>query len=387
MKKNNTRRSFIETSLTIGVTLPILGTSLIACKPNSETSNQKKENKKLNILILGGTSFLGPHQIAYALERGHKVSTFTRGKTKPSVHQELFNEVEQLIGNREDNLTALENRSWDVVIDNSGHRVEWTDKTASLLKDSCKLYLYTSSTGVFFPYTSGNYKEDSEVVLRMPDEADAELKMEYDYGIMKANSENVTKKHFGEDRTIVVRPTYMFGPADKTNRFIHWPIRLPKGGVILVPGKKEDPVQYIDVRDVAEWMIRLIEENNTGTFNAVGPKNSQTMYEFMDKAAKTFDAPTSFVYVDDYDFLEENKLYYIVPWIMPTGPNRDTARIDNQKAKANGLSFRSIKDTIKDTHEWWYSDAISQETRDEVIADPRSALYKEEEVINRWKAR
>lgn len=387
MKKKNTRRQFIETSIKLGVTVPILGTGLLACNSNTDTKGKKEEKKKLNILILGGTSFLGPHQIAYALGRGHKVSTFTRGKTLPSVHRELFTEVEQLIGDRVDNLSALEGKKWDVVIDNSGHKAEWTKKTAELLKDNCGLYVYTSSTGVFFPYTTGEYKEDSKVLMEMPENVDEELKLEYDYGIMKANSEQEAIKQFGVDRTLIVRPTYMLGPADKTNRFIHWPIRLPKGGDILVPGKKEDPVQYMDVRDVAEWMIRLIEENKTGTFNAVGPKNTQTMHEFMDEAIKTFDAPTNFVYVDDYDFLEENKVYYIVPWIMPTGPNRDTARIDNQKAKANGLSFRSITETIKDTYDWWNSDAITQETRDEVNSDPRSALYKEAEVIKKWRSR
>jgi 2'-hydroxyisoflavone reductase len=126
MKKSNTRRTFIKKSTLAGLAIPLLGSSIISCKSETEKEPKPSDSsfKKLSILILGGTSFLGPHQIAYALSRGHKVSTFTRGKTLPSVHSYLFDQVEQLIGDREDNLTALENRKWDVVIDNSGRKVE-----------------------------------------------------------------------------------------------------------------------------------------------------------------------------------------------------------------------------------------------------------------------
>jgi 2'-hydroxyisoflavone reductase len=214
-----------------------------------------------SIVQVDDYSFLGPHQIAYALKRGHSISTFTRGKTLPSVHQELFANVEQLIGDREDDLSALENGQWDVVIDNSGRKTEWTQKSAQLLKDKAKFYLYTSSTGVYYPYLKDNIDEESKVLLQEPTELkESEDELDYWYGVMKATSEQATIKAFGVERSIIVRPTYMMGPADKTDRFIYWPIRLPKGGEILVPGKTADPVEYIDVRDVAEWMIRLAEE-------------------------------------------------------------------------------------------------------------------------------
>ncbi|MEM9928806.1 MAG: hypothetical protein AAF840_03215, partial [Bacteroidota bacterium] len=165
-----TRRSFLDISLKFGLTWPFLMTGLNSCgSPSVEASDtDEAEDKKLSILILGGTSFLGPHQIAYAMERGHRITTFTRGKTKPSVHAELFDQVESLVGDREDNLSALEGRSWDVVIDNSGRKTEWTKKTAELLKDSCELYVYVSSTGVYFPYLGDDITEDTEVLLELP---------------------------------------------------------------------------------------------------------------------------------------------------------------------------------------------------------------------------
>ncbi len=386
MKKSNTRRAFIKKSALASLAIPILGSSLIGCKSetNQETKNNTNSSKKLKILILGGTSFLGPHQVAFAISKGHSVSTFTRGKTKPSVHAELFNQVEQLIGDREDNLKALENRKWDVVIDNSGRKVEWTKATANLLKDNVGIYIYTSSTGVYYPYLTHSITEKTELVLSMPEGLTEDQQYQQEYGVMKANSELEAIKAFGKERTIVVRPTYMIGPADKTDRFIHWPIRLAKGGDILVPGKKEDPVQYVDVRDIAEWSIRLAEKKLYGSYNGVGPKSAQTMQQFVKEAAKTFNVESSFVMVDDYTFLVENKVYYSVPWIMGGENNYGAARISNSKSIEAGLTFRTLKETVKDTYDWWISDAITEERRQKYERDPNTLLVKEKEILLKW---
>ncbi len=376
---SNSRRSFVKKALAAGVAIPLIGSHLLSC-------DSKSNNKNLSILILGGTSFLGPHQIAYAISRGHKISTFTRGKTKPTIHTELFDQVEMLIGDRENNLSALENRSWDVVIDNSGRNVKWTEDTANLLKDKCGLYLYISSTGVYFPYLTGDIKEDKEVLLEEPETIEDEnMRLSYWYGAMKASSELKAREAFGDDRTIVVRPTYMFGPGDRTDRFTHWPIRLSQGGDVLVPGKKEDSVQYIDVRDVAEWCIRLAEEKTTGTFNAVGPKNPTTMQEFVNEAKEAFDQEHNLIYVEDYDFLMNNGVYYIVPWIIADKLNYGSAKVNNQKALANGLTIRDLKKSIKETHDWWYSDALTQERRDKLEKNEKSTLYREQEILQKWK--
>jgi 2'-hydroxyisoflavone reductase len=388
MKNSKTRRTFIKNGLVLGLGLPYLGNNLISCVSKSEQnqSAEKSAQNPLRILILGGTSFLGPHQIAYAMARGHSISTFTRGKTIPTIYTDLYQNVEQLIGDRNDNLTALENGEWDVVIDNSGHNAEWTKKSAALLKDKADIYLYTSSTGVYYPYLGSNIDEGTKLLLKEPLNIDDEdLKMEYWYGVMKANSEIETIKAFGQDRSIIVRPTYMIGPADKSDRFIYWPIRLSRGGEIMVPGKNNDPVQYIDVRDVAEWMIRLAEEKVTGTYNAVGPKGPQTMHEFIDNAMEAFEEESTFVKIDDYEFLKENGVHYLIPWIMPEDNNYGTARINNQHGIRNGLTFRDVKDSVKDTFQWWTSDSLSDERRNEFELKPGSILLREKSIIENWR--
>lgn len=389
MSHKKSRREFLEMSAKMGVATPMLAFGLSSCQKPKADNNSTNEtiSKGLKILILGGSSFLGPHQIAYALDRGHEITTFTRGKTMPTVHQDLFNKVEHLIGDRNDDLSALENRKWDAVIDNSGQKVEWTTKTAELLKDNCDLYMYTSSTGVFYPYINSEFKEESKLVLEVPEGVNDEMKMEYDYGVMKARSEIETIRVFGEDRSIIVRPTYMIGPADKSNRFIHWPIRLSTGGEVLVPGKTGDPVQYLDVRDAAEWMIRLIEEKKVGTYNAAGPKEAQDIFQFVEEASGAFDVTSSIVKIDDYDFLKDNGVYYIVPWIMPEGNNVGSSLINNTKAFANGLTCRPLTETILDTYNWWYSDALTQEQRDKVEKDPKNLLLTESSIIDKWKGR
>lgn len=387
MSKNTSRRKFLEIGLKAGIVIPLASTGLYGCvsKTKKNDINEKEPSKKLKILILGGTSFLGPHQIAYALERGHSITTFTRGKTKPTVHKALFDKVEQLVGDRENDLTALENRKWDAVIDNSGRKAEWTKRTATLLKENCSIYLYTSSTGVYYPYINSDFKESSKVLQKVPDGIDEELLLEYDYGVMKANSEQEAINQFGIDRTIVVRPTYMCGPADRTDRFIHWPLRLQKGSEIMIPGKKEDPVQYIDVRDVAEWMVRLLEEKRSGTYNAVGPKKSQGIYDFVLDAQKAFDVESSFLQIEDYEFLKANRVHYLIPWIMPTENNAGSAIINNQKAIENGLLFRPLTTSIKDIYNWWHSDAVSEERRSAFEGNSTTILAREKAIIEKWK--
>ena len=235
-KPTRSRREFLSTGLKAGAMLPLLGSALSA-EAGQPFFHSKPAKKNLKILLLGGTSFLGPHQIAYAIDRGHEITTFTRGKTRPTIHKEYFDKVESLIGDRKDNLEALKGRKWDAVIDNSGHRVQWTRDTAQLLKDNVELYLYTSSTGVYYPYKGKDIKEDTQLVLKTPEGVSEDAKYEYDYGVMKANSEIEARKAFGAERTIVVRPTYLIGPADRYDRFVHWPVRLAREGRSWFPAK------------------------------------------------------------------------------------------------------------------------------------------------------
>ncbi len=385
-----TRRRFLSTLAKAGFATSLLPNYSLKNSPiawsNEFAASKNTAFRPLKILILGGTSFLGPHQIAYALERGHEITTFTRGKTKPTVHTELFANVEALIGDRENDLNALKGRKWDAVIDNSGYRVKWTKATAELLKENVGNYLYTSSTGVYYPYLSSDIKESTALVLDVPSDIDENQSMEYNYGVMKAKSEIEATLSFGKDRTIVVRPTYMMGPGDKTDRFTYWPIRLSRGGDILIPGKADDPVQYIDVRDVAEWMIRLIESKNAGTYNAVGPPSSTGMNAFVYGAHAAFNSMATFHKIPDYAFLMKHNIPYAIPWIMPTGDNFGSAQVNNQMGISNGLVFRPLANSVADIHAWWHSGVVSKERQQQLIAGPKSLMAREKDVLLAWKS-
>lgn len=375
------RRRFLTTGA-LGLASMAGGPALLAAGAGHPTG---RPPQALSILILGGTSFLGPHQIAYALNRGHSISTFTRGRTEPTIHPELFGRVESLVGDRESDLSALEGRRWDAVIDNSGGRVEWTRASAELLRDSVGLYLYTSSTGVYYPYLGDDLRETDAVELEVP--AGEEENGSYTYGVMKANSELAAREAFGDDRTIVVRPTYIMGPGDRTNRFAHWPRRLEEGGEILVPGNPSDPVQFIDVRDLTEWMIRLIEDKRTGTFNGVGPTSAMGILDFVEGAHRAFDSEADLTVVNDYEFLREHGVGAALPWIMPVDDYSGSARVSNARSVASGLTYRPLATTIRDTRAWWLSDAVDAERRDGWASDERSLHNREAEILRAWHAR
>ncbi len=390
-EQDKTRRRFLKTSFTAGALTALSGNSLVGTAKGLDEKSAGHDTRKtlhpLSILILGGTSFLGPQQIAYALQRGHRISTFTRGRTQPTVQKDVFDEVESLIGDREDDLESLKNRQWDVVIDNSGNRVKWVKDAVELLKGSCDLYLFTSSTGVYYPYLGTDIRENTKPVLKVPEGITQTQKYEYDYGVMKALSEIEVINGFGKDRSIVVRPTYMMGPGDQTDRFTYWPERIARGGEVLVPGKADDPVQYIDVRDVAGFMIRLAENRKAGTYNAVGPPSPTTMEAFVYGVHAAFSSRATFTMIPDYDFLTKHKVLDAIPWIMPTGDNLGSARVNNSSGIENGLTFTPLADSVRDIHEWWNSEAVEEARRTKLLSEPESLASRESAILAAWKAR
>jgi 2'-hydroxyisoflavone reductase len=204
---------------------------------------------------------------------------------------------------------------------------------------------------------------------------------------MKSLSELEARKAFGDDRTIVVRPTYIVGPGDTSNRFPYWPVRMDRGGETLVPGKADDPVQFIDVRDLTEWMIRLAEQQASGTFNVAGPASPLGMHEFTQIVHDAVGSTGTLVHVDDYDFLLEHRLQFAVPWIMPTDDYVGSARINNQRAVANGLTFRPLDQITRDVLGWWNTDAVDEERRKRLVSGPRSLMAREPEILAAWSAR
>jgi len=382
------RRTFLQLSAATAASLALGadgGREPLSAQPYGppqtvRTHSPEPAPRPLRILVLGGTSFIGPHEIRYLLERGHTVTMFNRGRTKPLLFPELFDRVEQLEGDRGGDLAALKGRTWDAVIDNSGQNVDWVRASADLLADEVQYYLFVSSTGVFLPYRTVGITE--AVQPRLEDDPPQDPPS---YGVMKARSEREVERAFG-DRAIIVRPNYIVGPGDTTDRFPYWPVRIAAGGEVLVPGSHDDPVQFTDVRDLTEWMVRLIEQGVTGVFNGGGPFYHQaTIAEMVYGIRSATEKPVEWIWVDDYDFLREQRVRYMVPWIMPMGDELGHTRIDFSKAVAHGLTFRPLAVTVRDTLDWWASDAVPAERR----ANPKFVLTREREagIIAAWKAR
>jgi 2'-hydroxyisoflavone reductase len=242
-------------------------------------------------------------------------------------------------------------------------------------------YLYISSTGVYYPYLTTEIDEDTEPELVDPSGGENGASA---YGVMKALSEIEARKVFGQ-RTCVVRPGYIVGPLDSTHRGTYWPERLRRGGEVLVPGRKSDLVQQIDVRDLTEWMIHLLESETRGTFNATGPVVPTTLEEFVYGVRATSAAEISWTWIEDYAFLQDHGVVWAIPWIMPLDDNLGSQRIDISRARAAGLTLRPIAVTAMDTLEWYHSDALTDEQR----ANPPMAISpeKEAEVLAAWKVR
>ncbi|MEW5917908.1 MAG: NAD-dependent epimerase/dehydratase family protein [Gemmatimonadota bacterium] len=316
----------------------------------------------MSILVLGGTGYIGPHLVRHAVSRGHKVTIFTRGRRDA----DLPSEVVRLIGDRNGQLGALEGKRWDAVIDDSATDPEWVRQSTALLKDSVGQYLFTSSTGVFYPYLKRGLDETEPVRLTQQDANDGSES----YGVRKANCERLTREAFG-DRGIVVRPTYIVGPGDNSDRFPYWPQRLAKGGETLAPGKKDDPVQIIDVRDLVEFMVKLVEDKRGGVYNVAGPRNSLTISGFLEGAIAALNSSAKLTWIEDYDFLEAHKVTYSVPWVMLKGNNYGHTSTKNDKAVAAGLTFRPLATTVRDTLAWWNSAPPAR------TANPRFAITQE----------
>ncbi len=328
----------------------------------------------LDLLILGGTGFIGPHLVRLAMARGHRVTIFTRGRRQA----DLPSGVTRLVGDRNGQLGALEGGRWDAVIDDSATNPEWVRQSTELLSDAVGQYLFTSSTGVYYPYLRRGVDESVPPRLEADDPKDPSAA----YGVRKAQCERLTRAAFGE-RALVVRPTYIVGPGDTTDRFPYWPVRLAKGGDVLAPGRPDDPVQLVDVRDLAAWMIRLLEEKRSGVFNAAGPAQSLTMPAFLAEAKRALRADVRYVPVDDYPFLKAHEIVEAIPWAMLAGNDDGMMSIDASRARDAGLTFRPVAETVRDTLAWWPSVPEARRT------NPRFAItpVQEAKALADWRAR
>ncbi|MDX1935114.1 MAG: NAD-dependent epimerase/dehydratase family protein [Capsulimonadales bacterium] len=331
----------------------------------------------MRILILGGTIFLGRHLTEAALERRHEVTLFNRGKHNP----DWFPEVEKIRGDRRnpEELRPLAEREWDAVIDTCGYIPREVTASASLLADRTKLYCFISSVSVYRDYRTENM--DESAALGTMDDPTVEEVNGDTYGPLKALCERAAEAAL-PGRTQVLRPGLIVGPYDVSDRFSYWPKRIAEGGEVLVPDDPERGVQIIDVRDLAEWNIRLIERGVTGTFNVCGPDYPLTMDELMDTCRTVTSSDATFTYVSE-DFLQEQG---VTPWSelplwVPSEMGRGFDTISIAKALKHGLSIRPLSETVHDTLLW-------------DLGRPKEGTYrntltreKEQTVLSAWKTR
>jgi 2'-hydroxyisoflavone reductase len=374
----DSRRHFIHASLMTMSGLA-LGSSFAADAPPPA--------KKLRILILGGTGFTGPHQVRYALARGHKITLFNRGR-EPKAWP---GDVEELLGDRNTgDLKALQGREWDVCIDNPTTLPFWVRDAGRALQGHVGQYVFISTVSVYAANEKPNEDESAAVAAYEGKDAMAEtLQTLRDsrfalYGPLKALSEQEAARQFPGQVT-VIRPGLIVGPGDDTDRFTYWPARLARGGEVLAPGDGRDPVQFIDARDLAEWTIRMAESRTLGTFNATGPDRTLTMAGMLDGIGAAVRAEAHLTWVPTA-FLEANQVsaWSDLPvWVPAQGDSTGFARRDIGKALRAGLTFRPLALTAADTLAWFKQQPAERQAKLKAGLAPA----REAELLAAWNAK
>ena len=301
----------------------------------------------MNLLIIGGTRFLGRHLADSVLGRGHSLTLFNRGKSNP----DLFPELETIQGDREHDIAKLSGRAWDAVIDTCGYVPRIVRLSAAGLEQNVGRYVFISSISVFANFSKAGMDE-SDPVGKLEDESVEEITGET-YGPLKALCEKTVQDIYAE-RALIVRPGLIVGPNDPTDRFTYWPVRVARGGDVLAPEKPEVPVQIVDVRDLAEFIIKLIEEKASGIHNATGPDYELTFGEMLETCKQVSDSDANIRWAG-VEFLNQNNVapWSDIPvWVPDTAEDAGFSRFDVSKAIGAGLHFRPLPETVRDTLHW-----------------------------------
>ncbi len=373
------RRGVIQAAAALGA-VQVLGcaASPKAGPPGGDDPGEAP-GRPLNLLILGGTRFLGPALVQVAQARGHTLTLFNRGKSNPG----LFPEVEKLQGDRDPNhgegLKALEGRKWDAVIDTSGYVPRIVKASAELLAPNVGQYVFVSSISVYKEMAKADLNE-ADAVATMPDETKEEVD-DLSYGPLKALCEQAAEAAL-PGRTLNIRPGLIVGPDDGSDRFTYWPLRVAKGGEVLAPGDGEDPVQIIDARDLAAFIIRNVERRTAGIFNVTGPVQPMKMKGMLETLREATGSDARFTWVDTA-FLDQQKVaaFADMPaWVPRTGPERGVGNVRIAKAVQAGLVTRPLADTARDTLAWFQG---LPPDRQEKLRSGLSA-EREKEVLAAW---
>jgi 2'-hydroxyisoflavone reductase len=391
------RRTFLKQTAAIGGALslsPLAKLPLEAAVPLTRP-NPGRAPAPLNILILGGTGFTGPEQVEYAIARGHRVTLFNRGKTRPGMFKGKV--AEELIGDLNGDTSALKGKKFDVVIDNPTTLPFWVKNAAQYLKGNTKHYMFISTTSVYADQSEIGINENSPTVPMpagldpyQPDQRNtAQLAASSNpgnYGAFKARAEVEVQNQYPGINTII-RPCLIVGPLDRTDRFTYWPARIDKGGEVLAPDKPDDPCQFIDSRDLAEFMIRMAEMREFGTYNAIGPEKPMTIAEMLYGVKAVTTAGAQFTWVP-WEFLQAQGVRpwtQMTVWQPPYGRTAGYQRRSAAKALAKGLTFRPLAVTAKDTLDWHKTRSAEEQAATLEGKINGLSMKREAEVLAAWK--
>ncbi|MCY1076076.1 SDR family oxidoreductase [Archangium lansingense] len=368
------RRQFLQYSLAAA--------ALTACAPGMRAaSGDDRPASKKKILVLGGTGFLGPAFVTAAQARGHTLTLFNRGKTRP----ELFPDVEKLQGDRDplkgEGLKALEGRTFDAVLDTSGYYPRMVRASAELLAPNVGQYIFISSVSAYAKNDTP-YADENAATATLADPNVETMGKNYEnYGGLKRACEEAAEKAL-PGRATIVRPGYIVGPEDRTDRYVYFPLRYEQGGEMLAPGSPSDPLQIIDARDLAEWLVLLVERNTTGIFNAVGPEKPWSMGEMFAACKEVTGKDTKLIWVPGEFLLKngEDGEGALPIWAPAFGAYAGMHLRSNTRAVQAGLKFRSPVVTTRDALAWFKS--LPQERQDK----KRAGLppEREAELLSLW---
>jgi len=379
------RRSFMKTAAIGGAGLALGGARVAARAAERGAGAGSPATEKMSILVLGGTRFLGPALVERALERGHEITLFNRGRSNPKI----FEGLETLIGDRDPDkgagLSALEGRKWDAVLDTSAYFPRMARASAELLAPNVKQYLVISTLSVYAD-TSEPGMDESAPVGKMDDPTLETMGDEFQYyGPLKALCEQAVEETM-PGRTTSLRPGLIVGFRDNIPRFTYWPVRVERGGEVLSPGNPTDPVQYVDVRDLARFAIHSLESGAVGTFNVNGPAEAPTnIAELLYGCKAVTGGDATFTWVDA-DFLADNQIMpwqHMPLWLPPTGDSMGMHRVDCSKAVAAGFTTRPLAETVRETLQWFHDWPEDQPFRWGGGLEPE----REEKVLALWHAR
>ena len=348
----------------------------LSMAPGLLAGQASKARKPLKILFLGGTGFLGPHTVRAAQARGHQVTLFNRGKTNPG----LFADLETIQGDRHtDDINQLRDRRWDAVIDTSSYFPRAVSSALSVLADNIDQYLLVSTISVYRDFARPGMDESAPLATLT--DPDTEEVTGESYGPLKALCEQAARESL-PDRSTIIRPGLIVGPGDKTDRFTWWPVRIKKGGEVLAPGSGDDFIQFIDVRDLGEWMVHCAENRIPGTFNAQSRAGDRTMADLLTGCQAALNPDARLTWVPGSFLARRNVAPWteMPVWLPPDGDYAGVGQLSSEKAYAHGLGERKMADTIEDTWHWFAG--LPADRRDKLRAG--IAPDKEQQVLAAW---